>query len=197
MKAKYVLMLIFPLLITSVYANGLVFIINLDIYANDSVVSNSISVSDGTISHFTPSETPYKIKVFSGSSELFSANFQVSFGMIFDPPRPGTNLEKQNVQYRVPYYSDADKIKIYHSGNEIFSIDLKEDFCNENGVCDLGESKYNCEVDCGDEVTEKPSKIWILFIIAPIVLVLLFVFIKISTRNKLKQQNQNMNSGYE
>ena len=170
----------------------LVYKTNLDIYKNNTVVLNSFEVVEGAISHFPSDQKPFGVSVFSGSQELFSKSIDVSFSLILDPPITGFDLEKQNVEMRLPYYRMADEIKIHNSGTEIFSINLKDEICNENGACELGENDYNCKADCG-----KKYGYWIFLIAIPVVLVSIFAIRKFSTRNKLKQENQNMNSGNE
>ena len=65
MKMKYLVMAILPLLITSVYAADLVYKVNLDIFRDDSVDLNSVSVIYGITSHFPVSDNEYQVKVFS------------------------------------------------------------------------------------------------------------------------------------
>jgi hypothetical protein len=192
---KYAIIVAILLLIPLIYADApanLVYKMNFDIYKNDTVVLRSFDVLEGNVSHFPSSPKTYGVSVFSGPQELFSEGMEISFYVMLDPPITDFSLIKQNVEIRLPYYRTADEIKIYHFESEISSVDLKEQICNMDGICDLGENDYNCKADCG-----KKGGLWLILLAIPAILALIFVIKKISTRNKLKQENQNMNSENE
>ena len=191
MLKAFIAVITLLLLVTAVSASQLIYVLNLDVYSNDTVTLKSLNRSVGLTSQFLDSEAPYKVKMFSGSRELFSGNLYISFTVITDPPILDLQLEKNPLELRVPYFPEADMLKIYHNGKEIFFVRLKLEACNNNGFCDVGEDTVNCPADC-----PKKSKSLLLISIIFLVVLILVAVITVIAKNKLKQGKQNMGSGY-
>jgi len=148
-----------------------VYSIDIEIFKNDNVILNSISAANATTSHFPTVNTDYKIKVLSNDGqELFNNNLGVSFTISLDPVGI-IETNSTTINPRVPFYANAKYIEIYHSGKKILNIDLSNQFCNKNSVCDLGENQYNCSEDCKTKGTNAWFYVYItIAIIATIAL---------------------------
>jgi hypothetical protein len=101
-----------------------------------------------------PSDYPtaYYLKIYSKNKEIYSLPFPVTFGIKTEPPidimRNSTAIE-----LRIPFFSDADQIKIIRSGEEIFSFNIS-DFCIVNNICGEYENEISCPEDCSQTINE-------------------------------------------
>jgi len=152
-RILFVLMLLFTLIfiqnVNSSSSLGEIYSIETIIYRNGSANLESIKYGKGHTSHFTDYSTGYKMIVTSEKGTvLFSENFYASFDVT---DVPSSSLKSMTKDFRIPYFNDATRIRIFYNNNVILDIDLRDSFCNKNSVCDKGESKYNCPEDCPGE----------------------------------------------
>lgn len=150
-----------------------VYALKVQISRNDSTKLLDISATNGTISFFSPNEVGYSVRVYSNmGKELFLGNTYPPFNILADQPMPLFNATVE--QYRVPFYSDAKSISIFHLDKKILDIDLSSAICNNNGICDLGENGANCPRDCAVAQTQVP---WLPIGIAVLAAVILVIYL--------------------
>ena len=188
MKEKFIisigLLIILALISSTTYAQQqTVYSLNMVIYKNDTVVLKNITAINGVPGEFSEQGTDYTIKVFSYQDlELFSDNLQVSFFLSLDPIGV-IETNSTFVHVNIPYFPTATSIAVYHLDKKILDIDLHEEFCNKNNICDLGENEYDCPEDCKkEEVSVKLP--WIYLIVGLIVVVIIAVIIIIKRQPK-------------
>jgi len=216
---KKTIAMVFGIFLLSVFAvhaenSDKVYIIDAQIFGNDTAILRNIVSKDGTISHFPTIDTDYKIKVLSDSKELYQANLGVSFVISLDPI--GTaKAESVIIQARVPYFSAAEEIVIYHSGKQILKIDLSEKSCDNDGKCEDNENFYNCPSDCPKEIVdghcmsdgicdlncspkdpdcveEPKSKTWIYFLVIGVIIVILLTVLFFKLRGQAYEGNNQI-----
>jgi len=153
MKEKLIisisLLIMFVLIFSISYAQQqIIYSLSMIVCKNDTVVLKNITAINGIPGEFSDQETNYNIKVLSQQDlELFSDNIWVSFFLSLDP----IGVIETNTTFvyvNVPYFQTAKTISIYHLDKKILNIDLNEELCNKNNICDLGENEYNCPEDC-------------------------------------------------
>ncbi|MBI2674913.1 MAG: hypothetical protein HYX24_00520 [Candidatus Aenigmarchaeota archaeon] len=66
------------------------------------------------------------------------------------------NISEQNI--RLPYYTEADKIELYHNDKRIFSRDVRPLTCKKNNRCEGDEDITNCPEDCKPKAVSTPAK---------------------------------------
>ncbi|MEM3370531.1 MAG: hypothetical protein QXW00_00320 [Candidatus Woesearchaeota archaeon] len=105
----------------------------------------------------TDSPTKYYLKVYSEDKELYSLPFFVSFNIMSDPP---VSISSNNtlIELKVPFFANADTIKIFKSGVEIFSFKTSN-FCRVNGICEKYESEISCPADCSTSTPTETNPI--------------------------------------
>ena len=177
MKKTIIITLICLLLIPTIFAKidlQTVYSLQVEIFKNDNVVLQSLTAGNGTISTFPTTKRDYSIKVLnSGNKVLFEKDIEVSFILLLETMKT-VPLNSAIIHVRVPYFSNAKKISIYHFNKEIFSVDLSEEVCNNNFICESGENKYNCPEDCN----VKKEFSWFLFILIVFLLTIIISFLK-------------------
>jgi hypothetical protein len=149
---------------------GFSYLLYADFYDNGTAILRNLSAINDYPSYFPSIEKDYKIEVYDYSSSLiFDGNLDVSFEseILYEPASgnnnsteipPTARLEMSSVSTRVPGFENATKIVVARNGETILDIDLHEYLCNQNGICELGESKYNCAEDCGSAKAAVVSK---------------------------------------
>lgn len=153
-----------------------VYAFKVQVSKNDTTQLLDIGAINGTISHFSSTDTGYTVKLFSDSGQtLFTGYTFISFVLITEPPLP-TPLQVSStvVQIRVPYYPNAKSIALFHLDKKILDIDLSKQVCNNNGVCGLGENVANCSHDCA---AAQPNVPWLPIAIAVVVALVLVIYL--------------------
>jgi len=178
MKKTIIIVLICLLLVPEIFSNvnlQSVYSLQVEIFKDDSVVLQNLSAGNGTISTFPTTKKYYSIKVLGPMNKvLFDKDIEVSFILLLEPLKV-VQLNSTIIHVRVPYFNNAKKISIYHLNKEIFSIDLSEEICNNNSICELGENKYNCSND----FNTKKEISWVLFLLVTFLFTtLIILFLK-------------------
>jgi hypothetical protein len=133
------------------------YLIEAEIYANDSSMLKNVTAIYGQESHFLTIDTGYSIAVLSYDHRtLFTGNLNL-FRRFVDPlpgkmPSQEIGIEQDNkdsLLVTVPYFKTATEISIYHHNKTLVSINLTNAICNMDGTCNLGENRHNCPKDCG------------------------------------------------
>ncbi len=172
---KIIITLICLLLIPTIFAKidlQTVYSLQVEIFKDDIVTLMDLTAGSGTISTFPTTKKDYSIKVLDpGNKVLFDKDIEVSFILLLEPMKT-VPLNSTIIHVRVPYFSNAKKVSIYHFNKEIFSVDISEEICNNNFICELGENKYNCPNDC--DVKKEFS--WFLFILIVFLLTIAVIF---------------------
>jgi hypothetical protein len=183
-----------------------IFFLDITIFKNDTVMLNKFDIIEGVQDRFLPEQSnkDYILKIISSSNQvLFEINLPVFFIAFPDineeiaEGSPPTKFDMDEVKLilKLPYFSDADKIQIYHSDKLIFDYKIpkpRKPICGNN-ICEtnLGENSNNCPQDC---LTTKlppkpktPTYVYIIIILVIFVIIALFLYkIRIV---KVKQAN--------
>ncbi|MCX6709970.1 MAG: hypothetical protein NTV63_03410, partial [Candidatus Woesearchaeota archaeon] len=73
---------------------------------------------------------------------LYEAAFNTDFEAHPYPANPGDIIEDvilENISkaIRIPYFEDAEKLNIYHNGNLIYTLYIRDYLCKKDGICSL------------------------------------------------------------
>src|SRR3989339_775673 len=82
---------------------------------------------------------------------LYKTDFYATF-FIYDSP---AQLNTTTATLNLPYFSNAKYLKIYHNGIEKLSVEIKNNLCNNDRVCNNYENYYSCPGDCGVGAKDK------------------------------------------
>ena len=170
------LVLILPIIVRSEPVKlETVYSIFAEIYRDDYGMLKVITSDPGIISTFPVLPQEYSVKVLGPRNQiLFDKDIDVSFDVFLEPLKV-IRLNSTVMHVRVPYFENAMRVKIYHLSKVILDVDLSEEICNNNFICESGENKYNCPNDC--EVKKRFP--WILYLIIVFLLVgLIFLLLK-------------------
>jgi len=169
---------VFLMIVANVFAQAnvlqTVYQIQMTVFRDDKAKLNEISAFNSTVSAFPSSDTGYSIKILSHTGRtLFNEHLGISFILIVDPVGV-IERNETTITVKVPYFSQAKSIAVYHSEKKILDIDLSKQLCNNNSVCDLGENAYNCKNDCGAPEKEIP---WLYLGIAAVLATILVAYL--------------------
>lgn len=126
------------------------------IYNNDNVELLGLYVDMGVPMDFSPKDTGYSLVLYSdGSEPLYSAPLAVDYSVLIDRADGTEIIERESTRLflRIPYYSDAGRMIVYHGDDVIYELDLRRELCNLNGLCDACENRMSCPQDCAEGST--------------------------------------------
>jgi len=179
---------VFLMIVANVFAQAnvlqTVYQIQMTVFRDDKAKLNEISAFNSTVSAFPSSDTGYSIKILSHTGRtLFNEHLGISFILIVDPVGV-IERNETTITVKVPYFSQAKSIAIYHSEKKILDIDLSKDLCNRNSICDIGENEANCPEDCKKAVSTGSSLYLYILVIASVFLVILILnYIRLKRKN--------------
>ena len=106
-------------------------------------------------------KSDYSIEIINSEGQIFNSSLYVP-NKIFPVPPYGRIVYEDDVDFSVnlPFYEDAEEIRIYRKDNLVASagLALLSDNCG-NGLCEDFENRLSCSVDCKllDEFCETNS----------------------------------------
>lgn len=136
---------------------GTVYVILGTAYENGTIVIAGIKAAPGEESYFPVSETGYSIELISGQDAIYKRNLPISFNLELEPlpgetlPAEYGNVKLDRVPFliRIRYLPDAENVVIKNGENTvIYEMNLREEFCNKDNICGLGENINICPEDC-------------------------------------------------
>ena len=166
MKVKLILIILIILagFSFSVYAQEKIFSFDVIIYKDDRVELIDFQISDGKVTDFPKyDDANYFIRILSFEGEiLFEGSMKITY--IAHPfPPPGeeereVELNETEKFLRMPYFANAKTIELYHDDKLIYSLDVAQYICDNDGTCDENESNQNCPSDCKQQEAQPESK---------------------------------------
>jgi len=162
--------------------SGKVFFLDFTITRNDEIKILRLEFGAGKVSDFV-TQSDYTIKIISNDKKtLFTKPVSIVFVAEALPYENETEheviLNESSKYLRLPFYTTAKYIEIYHSDKKIASIDLSKHLCNKNGICDPGESEYICPEDCKTETGEFPWGYVVISVVCVAILIGIFFYKK-------------------
>lgn len=128
-----------------------IFVFHADLFRNDKIEINEISLEDGIPTDFMESNGDYKIEVSSKNKVLYSQRVKISF-TAYPFGKSPVNLTKVNKYWRLPYYEEAEYIRLYYNNNLLESFYIPDYVCVEDGKC-LDYCEDLEDVDCERKTT--------------------------------------------
>jgi len=161
--------------------NQLFFSINLD-YDSGTISQQSVKLIESMGEIDKKSLVgDYKLKIYSFNEELlYESNFDFDLELFNSPPKEWfddegnqiyipdeteaepTLIERTTKVLFAPYSATAKELRIEKENKIELIIDVSEfALCNQNNICDNGESKELCSEDCsGANVSYKKVSFW-------------------------------------
>lgn len=173
-----------------------VYILYAKIFRNNSVELIDFSADYGEPSQLFDLESNYSIKIISVDNKVLFAKplpvYFIAYGEIENEDENWHSeiiLNSTVLYLKLPYFPNGKWINIYYLDRLIFSIDISERLCDNDGICERFETEYICERDCFKITeTEKSRKegwgLWIYLLIVVIIIILFLIFVKIKNREK-------------
>lgn len=157
MKTKIFVLLAFLLLCSVVGFGELddVFILHITLHKNDFVELHSFELTEGKVNVHPSKDGDYTLDIVSFEGDiLFSEKVPINFFTYREWIDEEGNmhgelieLEKQDRYWRLPYFSNAGRIGLYHNETLIFALDIAEKVCIEDENCPdycKGEDDPDC-----------------------------------------------------
>jgi|GEM_PF-5645823 len=151
----FIIIILFSL---TVQAAGDVFSFYFILHKSDQVDVISFEAAPGRPTNF-PEPIPgypnkYVVELVSFFNEtLYQAEFDIDFEMHPYPANPeelaeDVSVENITKEIRLSYFPEAEKLNLYHNGNLIYVLYIKDYLCNIDGTCSEYENYLNCPLDC-------------------------------------------------
>jgi hypothetical protein len=148
MKKGFVL--IFFVFLTQTIAFGAVeetpkkYHIFLTVYKNGTPGSISVGIFLGEPVYKEPIISNYIAKLVSENGTVIATRrIYITFLLLSDPP---VEIDPGEGTFEINYFKDARYLIIERNETQLFKKELP--FCNQNDICDIGESYLNCPQDC-------------------------------------------------
>ncbi|MBS3052254.1 MAG: hypothetical protein J4428_02710 [Candidatus Aenigmarchaeota archaeon] len=175
---KVYIIILFSLILLSVKVSAFqeVIVIDLDLYRNNSIVLNELKIISGIPDTEANDEGNYHITLLSEEkNEVFKTNFDLEFTATEEEQTENEMtemiLDKINLYFRLPYYSEANAIQIYHNEELLFEKKLPiKEICG-NKICEQNENADNCYSDCSKQSASLKYVFIILGVITGIVII--------------------------
>ena len=186
-KILYFLMLLLFSTISVSFGEDIqkIYVFYAEIYKNNSINLLDFSPNYGEPSTLLDLESNYTIKIISIDKKILFEKplpvFFIAYAQIEEENEIYTGeieLNKTTLYLKLPYFENGKWIEIYYLDKLIFSLDISEYICDNDGRCEDFETKYICENDCislepYEKEKEKPS--FNLFNLLLIILVILII----------------------
>ena len=190
MKNRMGLLLLAFILISTVASAEKVFSARMTIGKDDSVTISSFEVLDGKASSFPEyPDANYLIKIVSFDGRtLFEAPMKIDF-VVHPFPEGEIELNETERSFRLPFFTDAKRIEMYHDGRLIHSLNVADYLCNKNSRCEENENTENCPTDCkkSDQPKQESNNFLLILGIILLVIGIVALYVLIRRRNASKE----------
>ncbi len=145
---------------------GYAFYFDFSLNRSDQLVVKEVRIVEGepTIGE---EEGAHSVKLLGpGGKVLYTLPFNITWiqdGMEQDPVTG--EIKDRHVEryiseqtFNLPYYTEADRVEVYHGDKKIFSRDVRPLTCRKNNRCEGDEDIVNCPEDCTPKVVPVPTK---------------------------------------
>ncbi|MBI2674911.1 MAG: hypothetical protein HYX24_00510 [Candidatus Aenigmarchaeota archaeon] len=171
MKTLTVFLGIFLLLIISAYAldkAGYIIFFYFSVDRSDTVTINELKILEGGRDKATADEenSDYIVRVIGPDGRALSS---FPFGITWEIYHMGKDTETGEIKslkyvknvsehaIRLPYYTEAERIEVYHKDRKIFSKSVRLLTCRINNRCEGDEDIVNCPEDCRPRIFPSAS----------------------------------------
>ncbi len=143
-------------LFTIICASALqeIVIFNANIYKNDLITVHKINITDGVVNVEEDGDGEYYIILSSEEKEVFKTSFNLEFRTYADGTSDDGKVGKEveldyiNLYLRLPYFSEANSIRLYRNDNLLYESNLPQNEICGNNICEQNENADNCYSDC-------------------------------------------------
>jgi hypothetical protein len=179
-----VAVLIFIILFSSIVAAQQSFSFGLMIDTDENVNISFIEATDAR-NLLPDDEGPYSLRILDSNEDLlYSKDFNVGFIV------PGLGeVNESFIYWNLPYHEEASSVEILHENRLIFSANLEEYLCNNDGVCEQseGETHSLCPQECFITQVTPDYVLYILIIVTIIGAIAIIVLV---LKRKKKQYSK-------
>ncbi|MEM5813450.1 MAG: hypothetical protein QXU71_03760 [Candidatus Aenigmatarchaeota archaeon] len=213
-KTNLILSIFFTIFLLNVLTFGedieKVYVLYIKVFRNNSIELLDFSATYGNPSQLFDLDSNYSIRIISVDNKiLFEKPLPIYFIAYMTKEEEGeiahgeVILESTLLYLKLPYFPNGKWINIYYLDKLIFSIDISEKLCDNDGICEDFETEYICEKDCikiSQYQTKRREEINLTYLLGLIILivVLLIFFIKIKNiKNKSFGEGNYENKNYD
>ncbi|MBS3151640.1 hypothetical protein J4443_04635 [Candidatus Woesearchaeota archaeon] len=119
--------------------------LRLEIGKDDSINLKDFKVNFGFAEESKGSNDDYKIVLHGTNNKKKEFYFELDFLILTDPP---TEINFARRTLFIPYLADLGYMEVYHKEKVLGTFQLRDQLCNQDGICKNKENHISCPIDC-------------------------------------------------